>query len=91
MYRIFAYIILFTASFLLPPATYPQIPPTPPTDVRAFDTPNDAGRSVTITWKKSLEDTTLIEYEILRFTDPEGEGISTGPIRGIIPSPRGEG
>ena len=74
------FLILFTFSCFLPHSSNPQTPPSPPTNVKTFDTPNDAGRSVTITWKKSLEDTTLIEYEILRFTDPDGEGISAGKV-----------
>ncbi|MCH7761440.1 fibronectin type III domain-containing protein [candidate division TA06 bacterium] len=74
------FLILFTFSCFLPHSSNPQTPPSPPTDIKVFDTPNDAGRSVTITWKKSLEDTTLIEYEILRFTDPDGEGISAGKV-----------
>jgi len=48
----------------------------PPTDVVAKDTPNDAGGSITIIWKRSAED---IEgkpdfggYNILRSTSPDG-------------------
>jgi hypothetical protein len=33
------------------PAT--EIPPAPATQLRAFDTPNDAGRSITLQWKPS--------------------------------------
>jgi len=46
------------------------MPPAPPTEVRAFDTPNDAGSSITVEWKKSADDGAgeddVIEYEILR-------------------------
>ena len=30
--------------------------PGPPSNVNAFDTPNDSGTSVTITWNKSADD-----------------------------------
>ncbi|RKY69681.1 MAG: hypothetical protein DRQ02_00315 [Candidatus Latescibacterota bacterium] len=47
-------------------------PPAPATQVRAFDTPNDAGGSITITWKKSADDgqgeNDVVGYEILRST-----------------------
>jgi len=47
-------------------------PPSPPTEVRALDTPNDEGRSITITWKKSADDgageNDVIGYDILRST-----------------------
>jgi hypothetical protein len=58
-----------------------QIALQPATDVRAFDTRNDAGGSITITWKKSA-DTTVTEYKILR-TETKGQDYtvvgSTGP------------
>jgi hypothetical protein len=80
MLRISTFIIILTAIFLLSPAVYSQIPPPPPTNVKAFDTPNDAGQSITLTWEKPLNDLAIIEYEILRFTDPAGEETSAGKI-----------
>lgn len=74
------YLILLIAPCFLPLSSYSQIPPSPPTELKAIDTPNDAGRSITLTWKKSTEDASLIEYEILRFTDPEGEGTSARKV-----------
>lgn len=58
-----------------------QIGLQPATDVHASDTRNDAGGSITITWKKST-DTTVTEYQFLR-TETKGQGYtvvgSTGP------------
>ncbi|MCK4352136.1 hypothetical protein KAW65_01885 [candidate division WOR-3 bacterium] len=57
---------------------------TPPTDVKVFDTPNDAGNSITIKWKLSSQDSLLDGYEIHRSQDPVGEFIKIGwSIRGI--------
>ncbi len=53
------------------------IPPVPPTDVEAFDTPYDRGRSITINWGKSKDDGAGAKdvkgYEILRATEADGE------------------
>ena len=38
----------------------------PPSDVRAFDTPNDAGKSINVQWKLSPDDSLLSGYEIYR-------------------------
>jgi len=47
-------------------------PPLPPSNVRAFDTPNDAGGSITVSWTKSPDDgggkNNVISYEIWRST-----------------------
>ncbi len=52
-------------------------PPAPVTEVVAFDTPNDAGSSITIRWKKSpddrLDDKTFAGYKILRAVYPRVE------------------
>ncbi len=39
---------------------------SPPTNVKAIDTPNDAGSSVTITWRLSSDDAVLSAYRIER-------------------------
>ncbi|MCK4385518.1 MAG: fibronectin type III domain-containing protein, partial [candidate division Zixibacteria bacterium] len=60
-------------------ATLPEdsFPPAPPTNVVAKDTPNDAGKSITITWAKSSDDgagrNNVIAYQILRSTAIDGE------------------
>src|SRR4030067_1634959 len=58
--------------------------PAPPTEVRAFDTPNDNGHSITITWKLSADDgagqNSVTMYEILRAESPEGGFISRGVV-----------
>ncbi len=38
----------------------------PPTDVRAYDTPDDGGGSITIEWQLSTDDSALDGYEIYR-------------------------
>jgi hypothetical protein len=38
----------------------------PPTDVRAYDTPNDGGGAITIEWQLSADDAQLQRYEIYR-------------------------
>jgi len=54
-----------------------SIPPALPTNVVAKDTPNDVGKSITITWTKSLDDgagrNNVVAYEILRCTTVDGE------------------
>jgi hypothetical protein len=63
--------------------------PALPTQVKAFDTPNDNGHSITISWKLSADDgagkNNVVAYEILRSDSPEGEF----EIRGMAPA--GEG
>jgi hypothetical protein len=53
------------------------IPPAPPSNVEAEDTPYDRGRSITINWEKSVDDgggaDDVKGYEILRATEVEGE------------------
>ncbi len=41
----------------------------PPTDVRAYDKPNDGGGTVVIEWQLSPEDAAVERYEIYRSTD----------------------
>ena len=60
--------------------------PAPPTNVNAFDTPNDNGASVTITWNKSADDgvgaKTVIGYNVLRQSpDGEFEVITESPLK----------
>lgn len=45
--------------------------PAPPTEVEAFDTPNDDGSSITVRWKPSANNVT--GYVILRKSEPDGE------------------
>lgn len=63
------------------PADTTAPPPAPVTEVVALDTPNDAGGSITIRWKKSPDDTpediTFVGYKILRAVYPDGEFTQT--------------
>jgi hypothetical protein len=69
----FTFLIIITAPCLLPTVTHPQSSPSPPINVKAFDSPNDNGTSVTITWEKSPDDDRIDGYEVLRSNSEEGE------------------
>lgn len=67
---------------LLSPSLYAL---SPPTQVRAYDTPNDGGGSITVEWKVSPDDSLLRGYEIFRLKgSPEAKPVSCGfVLRGI--------
>lgn len=75
---------IFTVSLLLLLSlSYAQeSPPSPPTGVSAFDTPNDEGGSLTINWELSPDDTagssTFLKYEIRRAEARDGEYVAVG-------------
>ena len=61
-------------------------PPGPPENVSAFDTPNDDGASITITWDKSPDDgagsESVTGYHVLRKSgDSEFEVITKFPLK----------
>jgi len=60
------------------------VAPAPPAEVKAFDTPNDNGHSITITWKLSADDgagqNSVTMYEMLRAESPDGGFISRGVV-----------
>jgi len=72
----------FFASFFLALLLTPAIAqiPAPPTEVKAYDTPDDAGNSITIEWQVSPDDREgiITGYEILRAESPEGEYAKVG-------------
>lgn len=76
---LFNFILLFSIAIAQEELIVPKdtIPPASPTNVKAFDTPNDRGRSITITWEKSKDDgagaNDVKGYEILRATEADGE------------------
>jgi hypothetical protein len=43
----------------------------PPSNVKAFDTPNDAGGAINITWELSPDDSIISGYEIWRSESPD--------------------
>lgn len=59
-------------------------PPGPPTNVQAFDTPNDNGHSITLTWDLSADDgsgkNNVIGYRIMRAETPDGEFIERSQV-----------
>ena len=60
--------------------------PAPPTEVKAFDTPNDNGHSITVSWTLSVDDgvgrNNVVSYEVLRSDSPDGEF----EVRGLAPA-----
>lgn len=76
---LFNFILLFSIAIAQEELIVPKdtIPPASPTNVGAFDTPNDRGRSITIAWEKSKDDgagaNDVEGYEILRATEADGE------------------
>jgi hypothetical protein len=64
-------ILLLAAGQTAPPETTAAVlaPPEPPAAVRAFDTPNDAGKSITIRWSAA---DTLAQAWLVERTGPEG-------------------
>ncbi|MCD6161787.1 MAG: hypothetical protein J7K40_05165 [candidate division Zixibacteria bacterium] len=69
------------------PDTIPPPTVAPPQEVIAKDTPNDAGSSITVKWKRSVDDlagtSEFIGYNILRGTSPDGpfEKIDEVPVK----------
>jgi len=59
------YSALFALLLLMPLAAHAEITPLPPQDVQVFDTPNDAGGSLTVTWAKAEKEGKDLRYQIL--------------------------
>jgi len=63
------------------------MPPAPPTEVKAADSPNDHGESITVSWVLSPDDvpatTQVTGYAIMRCETPDGkfEQVSTAPTQ----------
>jgi len=71
----------------IPAQAVDSLPPTivaPPSEVTAKDTPNDAGSSITITWKRSPDDLAgvsgFVGYDISRGVSPEGPFEKRGDV-----------
>jgi hypothetical protein len=88
--KTFLFFLLLVSFFFFPVdqafAQEQEQAPAPPTQVEAFDTPNDNGHSITVKWKLSADDgagkNNVVAYEILRSDSPEGEF----EIRGMAPA-----
>lgn len=84
--RLVWFISLFILS-ISPALVFSQDTPQPASEVKASDTPSDAGKSITIQWQLSADDgaglNNVILYEILRAASPETEYTKVGD------SPRG--
>src|SRR3990172_2491451 len=83
-------LVWFISLFILlifPALVFSQNTPQPPKEVLAFDTPSDAGKSITIQWQLSPDDgeglNNVLMYEILRSVSPAAEYTKVGD------SPRG--
>jgi hypothetical protein len=61
-------------------------PPAPPTNVTVADSPDDAGRSVTVRWQLSADDggglKNVLQYKVFRGATPDGPFVE----RGVTPS-----
>ncbi len=68
------YLIIF--NFLIFQSIFAQI--GPPTNVKAFDTPNDAGQSITVNWSLS-SDPDIVGYQVFR-TQPEQDFVCIGTL-----------
>jgi len=72
---------LFLFSLLIKPCSSQELP-SPPAGVRAYDTPNDEGGSLTVSWELSLDDTlgspAFLKYEIYRAGKRDGEYVQVG-------------
>ena len=78
-----------------PVAAVDNIPPAPVEGIRAFDTPNAVGESITLAWELSIDDALytapfqegfvtrsgLDGYRIYRQVDAEGEALLLGEVR----------
>ncbi|MFQ5905461.1 MAG: DUF6754 domain-containing protein [bacterium] len=53
---------------------------SPPANLRAADTPNDAGGSITLNWDLSPDDSQIDQYEILRCLTIDGEYSVVGSV-----------
>jgi hypothetical protein len=54
--------------------------PSPPSNLQAFDTPNDDGGSITLTWEISADDTLLQAYEVYRVSEDESPDSMVGVV-----------
>ena len=92
-FKIVIFVLLLALTFFFPLddilAQDSSEAPAPPTRVKASDTPNDNGHSITVSWMLSNDDgagkNNVVAYEILRSDSPEGEF----EVRGMAPA--GEG
>jgi len=81
IYLLSCIISLFSLPALSQPPPPPEnMPPALPTEIMAFDTPNDDGSGITVTWKKSADDgageNDVIGYEIFK-----SQLVDTGYVR----------
>lgn len=88
--QVFIFFLLFCSIFLFSIdkgfAQEESEAPVPPTQVKASDTPNDNGHSITVSWNLSADDgagkKNVVAYEVLRSDSPDGEF----EVRGMVPA-----
>jgi hypothetical protein len=80
IYLLSCIIFLFSLPAISQPPLPENMPPAPPTEINAFDTPNDAGTGITVTWAKSADDgvgeNDVIGYEIFK-----SQSVDTGYVK----------
>jgi hypothetical protein len=64
---------LLALVLLTPLPVHAQTPLTPPQQVHAFDTPNDGGGSLTVTWDKANGESKDLRYQVLLHEPNAGE------------------
>lgn len=61
------YSVLFILLLFAPLAAHAEAPLTPPPQVHVFDTPNDGGGSLTVTWDKTNGESKDLRYQVLLY------------------------
>lgn len=64
---------LLALLLLIPLTAYAETPLTSPQQVHAFDTPNDGGGSLTVTWGKANGESKDLRYQVLVYEPNAGE------------------
>jgi len=68
----------------VPDSTVGVIPPAPPLNFRAFDTPYDNGHSISLEWELSADDgqgrNNVLGYRVMRAESPDGPFVERGIV-----------
>jgi hypothetical protein len=80
---LFSLVLLFS---LLPICVFAEQKLTPPKNVQAFDTPNDAGGSITLIWHPAPYDGPAVRYQILLIGLPAGLANAERKVLAEFPS-----
>jgi hypothetical protein len=81
--RLTRHILVALVLIVVPAVTFSQQPLQPPQGVKAFDTPSDAGGSITLVWSPSSSDGPGVRYQI-RMTNGEDKATTEGPSGKVL-------